>query len=48
MNRPIQGLAEGPVLLAVVALVVAVVSFGVHAGASEVKERGATTARGCS
>jgi hypothetical protein len=42
MNRPVQGLAEGPLLLAVVALVVAVVSFALHAGASEVTQGRAT------
>ena len=38
MTKPNQGLSAGPLLLAVVALVVAGVSFGLHAGASGVTE----------
>ena len=43
MTKPTQGLSAGPLLLAVVALVVASVSFGLHAGASGVTEGRATT-----
>jgi hypothetical protein len=46
MTKPIRGLAAGPLLLAVVALVVASVSFGLHAGASGVTEGRATTSAG--
>jgi hypothetical protein len=42
MTKPNQGLSAGPLLLAVVALVVAGVSFGLHAGASGVTEGRAT------
>ena len=42
MTKPMQGLSAGPLLLAVVALVVAGVSFGLHAGASGVTEGRAT------
>ena len=43
MTKPMEGLSAGPLLLAVVALVVAGVSFGLHAGASGVPEGRATT-----
>ena len=43
MTKPNQGLSAGPLLLAVVALVVAGVSFGLHAGASGVTEGRVTT-----
>ena len=46
MTTPIRGLSPGPLLLAVVALVVASVSFGLHAGASGVMEGRATTTAG--
>jgi hypothetical protein len=42
MIKP-QGSSAGPLLLAVVALVVASVSFGLHTGASEISEGRATT-----
>ena len=42
MIKP-QGLSAGPLLLAVVALVVASVSFGLHTGAAEVTEGRAAT-----
>jgi hypothetical protein len=46
MTKPMQGLSAGPLMLAVVALVVAGVSFGLHAGASGETEGRATTSAG--
>ena len=46
MTKPMQGLSAGPLLLAVIALVVAGVSFVLHAGASEVTEGRATKSAG--
>jgi hypothetical protein len=46
MINPTQGLSAGPLLVAVVALVAASVSFGLHAGASERSDQRVSTSTG--